>query len=148
MKNYLLDTNILIHIVRQSSTWAQVQARYTPFAHHVMIAFASVAEILSIATQLGWGLKKQMLLEAILAKITIVTHDESINNSYVDIDVFSQGKHQNLPLPQGLSARNMGKNDIWIAACTHQAHAQLITTDQDFNHLNDTFFPVHCVLPL
>jgi|GEM_PF-5599429 hypothetical protein len=35
-------------------------------------------------------------------------------------------------LVKPFSARNMGKNDIWIAAT-----AALITSDQDFDHLAD-----------
>lgn len=39
-----------------------------------------------------------------------------------------------------MSARNMGKNDAWIAATAYAAQATLVTTDKDFDHLADTFF--------
>lgn len=35
--------------------------------------------------------------------------------------------------PEG--ARNMGKNDLWIAASAKAAGATLLTTDGDFDHL-------------
>ncbi len=38
-----------------------------------------------------------------------------------------------------MSARNMGKNDLWIAATAHVLGAKLLTTDADFNHLNEVF---------
>ncbi len=41
-----------------------------------------------------------------------------------------------------MSARNMGKNDIWIAATASVLDATLLTTDKDFNHLDGEFFQV------
>ena len=42
----------------------------------------------------------------------------------------------------GMSARNMGKNDLWIAATASVAAAVLITEDQDFDHLDGVFVSV------
>jgi tRNA(fMet)-specific endonuclease VapC len=53
-------------------------------------------------------------------------------DAYVDIDVFSQGKHT---IPLGGSPRNMGKNDIWIASVAKVLSATLVSTDKDFEHL-------------
>jgi predicted nucleic acid-binding protein len=33
----------------------------------------------------------------------------------------------------------MGKNDIWIAATASIVDAKLVTTDKDFNHLQNNF---------
>jgi predicted nucleic acid-binding protein len=33
----------------------------------------------------------------------------------------------------------MGKNDIWIAATVNVTGATLLTTDQDFDHLDGVF---------
>ena len=33
----------------------------------------------------------------------------------------------------------MGKNDIWIAATAHILNLTLVTTDHDFDHLEDIF---------
>jgi len=60
----------------------------------------------------------------------------------VEIDSFSQEKNRTFLLPQGMSARNMGKNDIWIAATTYALDAKLITTDKDFSHLHQVFFDI------
>jgi tRNA(fMet)-specific endonuclease VapC len=38
-----------------------------------------------------------------------------------------------------MTARNMGKNDIWIAATTLLAKGTLVTSDADFEHLDPTF---------
>jgi predicted nucleic acid-binding protein len=55
------------------------------------------------------------------------------------MDVYSQGKEPLKPLPKGVSARNMGKNDIWIAATAAISYSTLITTDNDFEHLENVF---------
>ena len=36
----------------------------------------------------------------------------------------------------------MGKNDLWIAATAFALDVPLMTTDGDFDHLNDTFLKV------
>jgi tRNA(fMet)-specific endonuclease VapC len=41
-----------------------------------------------------------------------------------------------------MSARNMGKNDLWIAATAHVLEATLITTDADFVHLKDIYMGI------
>jgi predicted nucleic acid-binding protein len=46
-----------------------------------------------------------------------------------------------------MTARNMGKNDLWIAATASVQSATLITTDKDFDHLNGVFLPVIYVDP-
>ncbi|MCC5916162.1 MAG: hypothetical protein JJU02_02425 [Cryomorphaceae bacterium] len=57
--------------------------------------------------------------------------------TYIKIDAFSQRK---MAAPNGdklnSSPRNMGKNDIWIAATAYVIGAELITSDGDFDHLN------------
>jgi predicted nuclease of predicted toxin-antitoxin system len=50
-----------------------------------------------------------------------------IIDAYVHLDLCSHGHSQ--------GARNMGKNDLWIAAAAHASGATLLTTDQDFAHL-------------
>lgn len=41
-----------------------------------------------------------------------------------------------------MSARNMGKNDLWIAATTAVSNATLITANNDFDHLNFEFIRI------
>lgn len=68
---------------------------------------------------------------------------EPIIESYAEIDAYSQNKLPGRPLP--LTARNMGKNDLWIAATTSVLGATLLTTDTDFEHLNGLFLSVASV---
>ena len=60
-----------------------------------------------------------------------------IISRYGDIDAFSQGKLPNNKA--NFSARNMGKNDLWIAATSSVYDLVLLTTDKDFNHLDNEY---------
>lgn len=77
-----------------------------------------------------------MLSKLIRADINV----EQIIDTYADIDAYSQNKLHARPL--SLTARNMGKNDLWIAATASVLGATLLTTDTDFDHLNGVFLPV------
>jgi len=41
----------------------------------------------------------------------------------------------------------MGKNDLWIASLAALLSLKLVTTDADFDHLNDVFFEVGRIAP-
>ena len=66
-----------------------------------------------------------------------VTDNPKLIKMYSEIDAYSQSYHPSLKLP--ISARNMGKNDLWIAATTAVYNATLISTDADFDHLDGLF---------
>ena len=44
-----------------------------------------------------------------------------------------------------MSARNMGKNDLWIAASAMELKATLLTTDKDFDHLHTQLINVEVI---
>lgn len=69
------------------------------------------------------------------------------SRSFSEIDAFSQGKHGVKKLPNGMSSRNMGKNDLWIAASASVLNAVLLTTDKDFDHLDEEFLEVIYIDP-
>jgi tRNA(fMet)-specific endonuclease VapC len=74
-------------------------------------------------------------------------NNDAILQKYAEIDAFSQGKLFGKSLPIGMSARNMGKNDLWIAATASIVNVTLLTTDMDFDHLNGVFLPVIYIDP-
>ena len=71
--------------------------------------------------------------------VTDINTDDTINR-YAEIDAFSQGRLDGRK--SKLSARNMGKNDLWIAATASVLEATLLTTDNDFDHLQEEFLQV------
>jgi len=110
----------------------------------ILISVVTKAELISLGIQNGWGNNKIKKLDSLLKKLFLININEADKNliqSYARIDAFSQGK---LPdLANKNTSRNMGKNDLWIAATAYVTQAELITTDQDFNHLDSTWLTIH-----
>ncbi len=65
--------------------------------------------------------------------------DEMIN-IYADIDAYSQCKLKSKK--SNFTARNMGKNDLWIVSTAIFLKSTLINTDNDFNHLSPDFIEI------
>ena len=141
--NYVLDTNILLFYLREPGTKAFIEERYNPFeaSNSPIISIVTVGEIKSIARQNHWGGKRLEAVQELLRKciVTDIKY-EPILEKYAEIDAFSQGKIAEQPLR--MSARNMGKNDLWIAATAAVSNAQLLTSDYDFDHLHGKYFEV------
>lgn len=136
--DYLLDTNILIHFVRSSVLWEKIENDLQPFApgNNIHISAVTKGEILSFAKQYGWGKSKLEKLHKLLLPTSCIPidGDSPLMDAYADIDAFSQAKHPDyLPLIP-FSARNMGKNDLWIASTAFLFGLPLVTTDHDFDH--------------
>ena len=142
---YVFDTNIILHIVRNSPVWKEIKDKFNfDFSNNkIFISIVTYAEIKSLAKQLKWGQTKTEALERILNNFPVLYINKKTAKYYVEIDVYSQGKDSIKLLPPKITSRNMGKNDIWIAATTKYINAELITTDNDFNHLNNVFFKVN-----
>ncbi len=141
---FLLDTNILIAYLREPNlTQEFVDNNFQPLdvANEAIISIVSVGEIKAIAIKNGWGKRKIERIERVLNQIIIadINTEETVNR-YAEIDAFSQGRLESKK--SNFSARNMGKNDIWIAATASVLDATLLTTDNDFDHLNNEFLTV------
>lgn len=108
---------------------------------------ASVGELRSIALQNKWGTKKLELLEIVLEELLIVEINEGLIDTYAQIDAYSQHRNAAFSNYRFKTARNMGKNDLWIAATVSLLGLKLITTDSDFDHLHEVFFDVQKIKP-
>jgi predicted nucleic acid-binding protein len=145
---YVLDTNVLVHTLRNSTTFQVIEQNYDPYSVHnaALISTVSIGELYSLAKRNRWGINLLQKLQHLLTHVQpIAVEGIDLMDAYSDIDAFSQGKHPSLRL--GRSALNMGKNDLWIAATATVFQATLLTTDQDFNHLNDQFFKIEYISP-
>jgi tRNA(fMet)-specific endonuclease VapC len=144
---YFFDTNIILAYLRQNRIADTVTAiLILTETNRVYISVVTIGEIWSIATQNNWGSARRTKLEELLdsyIQISVVENELLIR--YAEIDAFSQNKLPNHPL--GDSARNMGKNDLWIAASASLLSASLITTDKDFDHLHGRFIEVIWIDP-
>lgn len=143
---YLWDTNILLNFVRQSQSFLNWDKEYgfRSLDNDVYMSIVSMGEIYAIAHQRNWQKRKRQTLKEALEfiKQPLPIATKQIVESYSRIDTFSQGKLIGNPLPKGMSARNMGKNDVWIAATAHVLDLKLVTTDKDFEHLQGTYLDI------
>lgn len=88
----------------------------------------SLGEVRVLAQRNGWGDAKIRTLSNALDNLVVVDiNHPAVIDSYVELTLVSQ-RHRD-------GARNMGNNDLWIAACAKAAGATLLTTDNDFSHL-------------
>jgi predicted nucleic acid-binding protein len=147
---YLLDTGILLGFVRGAAYAAYAERKYAVNQppNLSLISVVSKGELYSLAIQRGWGAQRWQTLESMLRQIPVVDiNRDQIIQRYAEIDAYSQGKYPARRLPVGASSRNMGKNDLWIAATTSVLNASLLTTDRDFDHLNGQFLDVIYIDP-
>jgi len=93
-----------------------------------LVCVVSHGEVWVLARRNGWGEDKQAALRNLLDNVvTVDINHPRVIEAYAELDLVSQAH------PDG--ARNMGKNDLWIAAAARAAGATLLTTDGDFDHL-------------
>ena len=146
-KRYVLDTNILLFLVKNPVFGQYFTQTYgTHPSNELVYSYVSLGELDSITKQNQWGIKRLQALQKALKGFTAIPlTGQALITQYGDIDAYSQGRLPAQPLPAGMSARNMGKNDLWIAATTAALGATLITTDRDFDHLSPAFFAIDWV---
>ena len=140
--NFLFDTNILVHYIRKSENLSDFENKYQPFDNQnvALISIVTEAEMKSLAIQFGWGEKRLQQLEKLLGyflKVPIQTEKQIM--VYAEMDAYSKHKDPIRKYPADYSSKKVGKNDLWIAATAHATNSKLVTTDNDFDHLNGVF---------
>ena len=129
---YLLDTNILVHLVRGDGIGQHLRNKYSPalIEPRPFICIVSEGELRSLVHQFRWGKSKVEQSLFYLAYFKRVSIDQQeVYAAYAAIDAYSVSV-----------GRSMGKNDLWIAATAHVMGATILTTDKDFDHLTPQFF--------
>ena len=148
MRKFLLDTGIVLGYARSAGYAEYVDKRFDIFANTPLVSVVSKGEMYSLAIQRNWGSNKLKLLDELLRKLPVVDiNDDQIIRRYAEIDAYSLGRNSARPLLKGQTARQMGKNDLWIAASASVLRAALLTTDHDFDHLNTIFVEVIYIDP-
>jgi tRNA(fMet)-specific endonuclease VapC len=143
---FILDTNIIIQIARGRRTYFIENFGLDNPSNFSIISLVSIAETRSFAMQNTWGETKWQRAENLFEEFRPVDiNDPNIIKRYAEIDTFSKGKLIGRPIVG--SSRTMGKNDLWIAATASILNATLLTTDKDFDHLNNEFLRVIYVEP-
>lgn len=140
MKNYLIDTNLIVLCGRDEKLAKKINAKYPIFSQKraSTISVVSLGELDALNKKHQYGLRRLGEIDTLVKPLLAIDiNTKKIIDKYGDIDAYSQGKLKSNPL--GTSARNMGKNDLWIAATASVYDLTLITTDKDFEHLNGVF---------
>ena len=140
---FLFDTNILLFYIRENATASFIDSTYNPFGNGntPILSVVSVGEIKSIALRSEWGKTKLAKLKELMSLFVITDiNADDVLDIYAEIDAFSQGNLKNKPLK--MTARNMGKNDLWIAATAAATSSKLLTSDNDFDHLDRQYFDI------
>jgi tRNA(fMet)-specific endonuclease VapC len=136
--NLLFDTNIILAIVRAKSQLLILEY-LNPKESPIYVSFINIAETQSIAFQNNWSNIKMEILEDFFSTVRAVDISTSLLPNYITIDAYSQRKHPDYEKYPFSTPRNMGKNDLWIAATASLLNLQLVTTDKDFDHLETSF---------
>ena len=141
--NYVFDTSIILNYLKGTKVKQEIDDVYKPFedGNNPIISIVTLAEIRSLALQNNWGTRRIKLVEEFLQEFIVIdVRYNDLIEAYAEIDAFSQNKLKDKPL--GLTSRNMGKNDLWIAATASITKSKLLTADNDFKHLNKEYLEV------
>lgn len=125
-RNLLLDTSVLIHLVRNNRIGRTVESRFRlrTRAEKPLISIITVGEALAFARKLSWGNSRVEVLEELFSDLIIVDVADEIIALYAEMDHFLER-----------TGRPIQQNDIWIAATAVATGSHLLTTDKDFDPL-------------
>jgi tRNA(fMet)-specific endonuclease VapC len=140
--SYVLDTNVLLHLIRGQDLGAKIDQAFglTSTLHRQIVSIVTQAELWVIADRKGWGLAKRNTLQQALDNLVVIPIDGTdLVEAYVRI------ARADSEAVEG--ARNMGKNDIWIAATAFYTQLPLLTTDKDFRFLHNDLLQVMWIDP-
>ena len=140
--SYCLDTNIVLFLVRGKNLGKSIDQNYglsaAPYQHTISIVTHGEMQVL--CDRNNWGDGKRLALNKALTQF--VTLD--VVGSQI-VEAYRKVEEANAAHPDGY--RNMGKNDIWIAATAIVTGLPLLAADKDFNHLNGKLLEVLYVDP-
>jgi predicted nucleic acid-binding protein len=145
MRKFVLDTGILLHYVRQSQLANTIEGDLGIMAEESVpiIASVSVGEMEGFVQRQEWGNKKIDRLKKLVSRLIVINikaEDENLIDNYATLWNYSKN---NLPGDKLGHAVGINQNDAWIAALTRTVNAELVTTDNDFDHLNHKWVTVH-----
>lgn len=118
-----LDTNVLVHWIRQNDTGVQLRDTYLLHERTDRPIYSSVVEgeIRALARIWKWGSDRLDSLDEILGELVRVDSGlPDIVRAYAEIYAANHA-----------GGHNTGQNDMWIAATTKAAGAVLLTCDSD-----------------
>jgi len=137
----LLDTGVLIHLVRNDATGQAIEAEHSLTARTERPLLSSVveAEVRVFAALAGWGDGKLGRLDELLGELVRVSVGlPEVVAAYIELAPVAQR--------QGQAIATQNQNDLWVAATARATGAVLYTCDRDFQFLDPHFVRV-CYIP-
>jgi tRNA(fMet)-specific endonuclease VapC len=124
----VLDTNVLVLLLRGKTAAEMIEREYQVAGRspRAVISVVTKGELKSLGYKFNWSATNHQRIDDLLAGLPAVDISESVWNAYAGIDHASTQR--------GVT---MGKNDLWIAATTQVVGGVLLTTDRDFDHLDE-----------
>jgi len=141
--DYLLDTNIIIIYSRQNKLAEAIEKQLNLFSkeNKLYVSIVTLGEIDAIIKKNNIGTSRQNKIKKLLDSIyKIGLEYTELISKYGDVDAYIQGKIKVAHVK--FTSRNMGKNDLWIAATGSHFNLKLLTADKDFAHLNKVYLEV------
>jgi tRNA(fMet)-specific endonuclease VapC len=143
MKDYLFDTNVLLLLLRGHAKWHELDKTYHFAKTRNFISAVSLGELYSLALRNKWNPNRLIEIGRLRQEFIVLEIDEDdILQRYGELDAYSQRKIALADYPMPTTPRNMGKNDLWIAATGAVFGLTLFTADKDFEHLNGIYLDV------
>ena len=110
---YVVDTNIILLSILNTEFEDFYKKNYRQSNNELIISAVTEGELKSLALKRKWGRKRvNQLISTLQGYIIYPVKLDTVIEAYAQIDAYSQGVLENKSLPRGMSARNMGKNDI------------------------------------
>ena len=133
----MIDTNVLIHWIRQDSTGKHLIEQYhlEQRAERPLLSTVSEGEILGLAKCWNWGETKLAKLNQLfdeLVRVEAGLPEVIANYSEIYFEAHRIG-------------RSHGENDLWIAASARATGAVLLTCDSDFRWMSPKLLTVEYV---
>ena len=99
---YLLDTNVLVHLIRQNALGQYLNANYSPLTAEPrpLISVVTDGELRSLALQWKWGSQKTDQMKFLLGYFGRVPVDtEQVLEAYAVIDAYTEGLGRSMGKP-------------------------------------------------
>lgn len=142
-QSYVLDTNVLLALIRGKALGLSIDKAFGLRANlqrHV-VSVVSQAELWVLADNNSWSGAKRDSVRTMFENLVVLPVDgQALIDAYVEIS------RADANWPEG--ARNMGKNDIWIAATARHTGLPMLTTDKDFRFLDGGLLQVFWIDPV
>jgi predicted nucleic acid-binding protein len=125
---YALDTNIVVSLARDNVLGKYLDRTYqlTTGGHTSALPVVVIGELRALSLTWSWGpVRRARLANIISLFLPLDIHAENVLDAYATIDTRSAA-----------CGKDMGKNDLWIAAVAHVHDLTLLTADADFDHIH------------